>query len=230
MWGFISAGIGAISGAISAVGSALGSAAGTLGGLATGALNALKTAMPFLEPIMKIISSIAQMLGVFNKEDDMDELGAKAMQPEAKKSEEFKTYSEYIDHLRNDIKLDREKFDKAGEVEQLTRKSVGIGIAMRGINEEKGFNVPFETYVAMGKLGLGDKAKEVDMLIETFKDGKLGDFVKYVDGKLEGIEKNEQISDALTDAYKELEPEKSVEEIADKVMKAQVGDTPEVQK
>jgi hypothetical protein len=217
MLGFL---VSAVSSAISMV----SSMAGSLGGLASTAMNALKVAGPWLGQIANIVSAIAQLLGIFKKEDDVEEMGAKAMQSD-KKPEDFSSNTEYVEHLRNDIKLDREKFDAAGPAERMARTAVGTGIAMKGINEQKGFDVPIEAWVAMGKLGLDEtSAKEVDTIIDTFKDGKLEDFAKYVDGKLEGVEKNGEMGDTLADMYKELEPNSSVEEIEDKVMKMQVGD------
>jgi hypothetical protein len=211
-----------VSGAVSVIGSAIGSVAGSIGSLAQ---NTLKVAAGWLGPIATVVSAVATLLGVFNKEDDVEELGAKAMQPEAKKPEEFDTNAEYIDHLRNEVELDKEKFEKAGPTEQLARKAIGTGIAMKGINEEKGFETPIETWMALGKLGLDEtKVKEIDALLDAFKDGKLEDFAKYVDGKLEGIEKNEEISGILSETYKKLEPEAPIEDIEQKVMDTQVGD------
>jgi hypothetical protein len=215
----IMAGIGA---AIGAIGSTIGSVAGSLGGLAA---TALKVAAPWLGPIANIISAVAQMLGVFKKDDNIEEMGAKAMQPEAKSREDFESYAEYTEHLRNDVELDREKFEKAGPAEKLARTAVGTTIAMRGINEEKGFDIPIEAWVSMGKLGLDEtKVKEIDTIIDTFKDGKLDDFAKYVDGKLEGIDNNIQMSDSLQDMYQTLEPNSSQEQIEQKVMATRVGD------
>ena len=74
----------------------------------------------------------------------------------------------------------------------------------------------------MAKLNLTDKAEEVDKLLETFKEGKLEDFSKYVDEKLD-INKEGEIGNDLVDMYKDLEPNMSIEEIEDKVMKMDVG-------
>ena len=79
---------GAISGAISSAVSVVSSMAGSLGGLASAAMNALKVAGPWLGQIANIVSAIAQLLGIFKKEDNIEEMGAKAMQSD-KKPEDF---------------------------------------------------------------------------------------------------------------------------------------------
>lgn len=201
-----------VSSAVSSIGSALVSSASKL----------LDIAGTRLSPIVTIIQIVATLIGVLTKEDDVEELGAKAMQPESKKPEDFDSNAEYIDYLREEVKLDKEKFDKAGDVEKTARTAVGASIVAKGISERKGFDIPLETWVAMAKLNLTDKAQEVDKLLETFKDGKLEDFAKYVDGKLD-IKKEGEIGDELVDMYKELEPNTSIEEIEDRVMKMDVG-------
>ncbi len=200
-----------ISNAVSSIGSALVSSSSKL-------LDIVGTRLYVVSVIIQVV---AALIGVLTKEDDVEELGAKAMESD-KKPEEFDSNAEYIDYLREEVKLDKEKFDKANDVEKAARTAVGSIIVAKGISEQKGFDIPLETWVAMAKLNLTDKAQEVDKLLETFKDGKLEDFAKYVDGKLD-IKKEGEIGDDLLNMYKKLEPNTSIEEIEDRVMKMDVG-------
>lgn len=197
-----------VSSAVSSIGNALVSSASKL----------LDLPGTRLGPIVEIIRIVATLIGVLTKDDDVEEIGAKAMQPESKKPEDFDSNAEYIDYLREEVKLDKEKFNKAGDIEKAARTAVGASIVANGISEQKGFDIPLETWVAMAKLNLTDKAEEVDKLLETFKDGKLEDFSKYVDGTLD-IQKEGEIGDYLVEMYKELEPNSSIEEIEDRVIK-----------
>jgi len=208
--GFIGSCIGgavsAIGGAISSIGGALASAASTF----------LKVAGEFLGPVAQIISAISNMLGIKKEEEDLEEIGAKAMQSD-KKPEDFDNYTDYINHLRNDIQLDKAKFEKAGDAEKLARTAVGATVLAKGIEDKKGFEIPNETWVAMAKLGLENKEKEVDALLDTFKNGKLEDFARYVDGKLDAKTEGE-VGDKLVQMYQKLEPSASIEDIEKKVM------------
>ena len=203
---FVSGAVSAISSAIGSIGSALASSAGHF----------LKVASPWLGAVMQVIQVVSMLLGILNSEDDIEELGAKAMEAD-KKPEDFDSNAEYIDYLRNDIELDREKFENATDVEKTARQAVGASIVIKGIEEKKGFDIPVTTWVAMAKLGLEDKAEEIDKILETFKDGKLEDFVDYTEGKLEA-KKEVEVGDSLVEMYQELEPSMSKEEIEDKVM------------
>jgi len=197
--------------------SIISNVASTLGGLASNAGNFLKVASPWLGTVIQVIEVVSTLLGILNSKDNIDELGAKAMEAD-KKPEDFDSNAEYIDYLRNDIELDREKFDNATDVEKTARQAVGASIIIKGIEEKKGFEIPVTTWVAMAKLGLGEKAEEIDKILDTFKDGKLEDFVDYTEGKLDPKEEL-KVGDSLVEMYQELEPSMSIDEIEEKVMK-----------
>jgi hypothetical protein len=214
--------LGLISSAIGAISSALGSVAGTLGAVA---VKTLSVTGQWIGPVSNIVSATAQMYEVLNKEDKVEELGAKAMQPETRKAEEFSSNAEYLDYLRNDVKLDTESFKNAGEVEKVARQGVGMSLAMRGINEKKGFEIPVNAWVSMAKIGFDKTStKEVNAIIDTFKEEGLKSFAKYVDGKLENINKVENVTNSLVGMYKQLEPQTPIKAIEKKVMNMEVGD------
>jgi len=193
----------------------------TLGPLAEKAGKMLQIAGKYLTPIVQVIQAIGLLLGILKPKDDIEEMGAKAMNAD-KKPSDFDSNAEYINYLREEVQLDKEKFEKANDIEKAARKAVGASIVASAISEKKGFDIPLETWVAIAKLDLTDKAKEVDTLLETFKDEKLEDFAKYVDGKLD-IQKESKIGDDLVEMYKKLEPNASIDEIEEKVMKMDVS-------
>jgi putative Mn2+ efflux pump MntP len=208
-----------ISSAVSVVASAIGSIGGSL---AASTSTFLKVAAPWLGTVIQVIQIVSMLLDILKPGDNVEEFGAKAMEAD-KKPEDFDSNAEYIDYLRNEVKLDQEKFDSATEPEKMARMAVGASIVAKGIEEKKGFDIPLTMWVAMAKIGLDDKATEIDKILETFKNGKLEDFVKYTEGKLDA-KKELEIGDSLVDMYKELEPNMSEKDIENKVMKMDVGD------
>jgi len=158
---FVSSAVSVISSVASGLGSAVSSAAGSL----------LKIASPWLEPIAQIAQVIGIALGVLKPKDDVEELGAKAMQSD-KPMEAFATTSAYIDYLRSEVKLNQEKFESATKGERFARTAVGAAITIKGVEEKKGFEIPIETWIALGKMGtdkLANKEQEIDAIIDTFK-------------------------------------------------------------
>jgi len=136
------------SSAVSAISSALGSISGSIGGVAE---SLLKVAAPYLGPISQIVSLVAQFIGVLKADDNIDELGTKAMEAD-KKPEDFASNAEYIDYLRNEVELDKEKFDKASDVKKMERKEVGVYVVSKGIEEKKGFDMGKKERVGMEKM------------------------------------------------------------------------------
>jgi len=196
---------------------------GSIGGaLASRASSFLKIASPWLGAVVQVIQMVGTFLNIIKPEDNIEELGAKAMEAD-KKPEDFDSNAQYIDYLKNEVKLDQEKFDKATEPEKMARMAVGATIVAKGIEEKKGFDIPMTTWVAMAKLNLTDKADEIDKILDTFKEGKLEDFVNYTEGKLDA-KKEIEVGDSLVNMYKELEPNMSEQDIEKKVMKMDIGD------
>jgi len=207
-------------GFLSSVGSCISSACSVISSAVSGAVGALATGLAKLESGLGAVSAIVQViglaLGIIKPKEDVEELGAKAMQTD-KKPEDFDQYSDYIDHLRNDIKLDKEKFENATDTEKLARTAVGTSIVIKGVEESKGFDIPLKAWVAMATMGLeGKSGAEVGAIIDAFK----GDFTtlsEYTKGEL-SVKKDMETSETLVSLYKELEPNVSDKDIEAKVM------------
>ena len=86
------------------------------------------------------IRKIGVALGVIEDDEDIDELGAKAMEAD-KKPEDFEYVSDYIQYLKDEVQLDREKSEKADDKTKAARKAVGATIVAKGIEEKKDTNI-----------------------------------------------------------------------------------------
>lgn len=202
-----------VSGAVSAISSAFGS----LGSLVSVASNFLKVASPYLGIIGNIISIVGNLLGVKKEDENLEEIGAKAMKSD-KKPENFDSYNDYIKHLRENIKLDKEEMENASKELKLARTAVGATVVSKGIEEKKEMEISVDTWVAMAKAGLDGKIDVVNLILDTFKDkNEQKDFANYVDGKA-GFKEEKIVTDKLTDIYKSLEPNASDIDIEKKVM------------
>ncbi len=206
---------GAISGACSMVSSAFSSIGGALGNIASMAASALKIAAPFIDSIVKAIESVGVMLGILTPEDNSEELGAKAMMAE-KKPEDFDSTAEYIEYLRNDVKLDKEKLKNADESTKLASKYVGISLTSKAIEEKLDANIPMEFWKEVAIQNL--KAKEITSTIESYKRNNLdtAEYGTYLNGDMKIADKKEH-SNAISEAYRELEPSLTSEQIDEKI-------------
>lgn len=202
--------------AVSSVASFVSNTVSSIGGALAGAANTLlKVAGPMLGNVGNVIQLVATFFDVLKPNDNIEELGAKAMIAD-KKPEDFDSNADYINYLRNEIELDKAKFDKADAVEKSARTAVGASISAKGIEEKTGTRIPAEFWVAVTEQSL--KAKDISAIIHAFKEDKLDDYIAFTKGELSP--KNElNTGDKLVDMYKNLEPNLTAEEIEDKVMK-----------
>ncbi|EAI7225308.1 hypothetical protein CK602_08505, partial [Campylobacter coli] len=94
----------AVGGFISSCASAIGSACKAIGGVIMDGIGKLAGAMlPHIGTISIILNIIGQITGLFNKDDNVEDLGA-AMRQSDKKPEDFDSINAYIDYLKNEIK------------------------------------------------------------------------------------------------------------------------------
>ena len=209
----VSGAIGFVSSVASSIGGALSAVAGSL----------LKVALPYVGAVLSVINVISTILGVIKPEENLDELGDKALNA-GKKIEEFDTTAEYIDYLRNDVPFDKEKFDKLSDSEKLARSAIGASIALKGVEEKKGFDISTDTLVTLAKMQENNLIKESDFdkVLDEFKydQKELNDFVE----DKADFETSEIVEDKLLLVYQELEPNLSQEEIKEKVFNTQIGE------
>lgn len=210
--------MGWISSAISAVGSFIGGAASTIGsaisGFAKSAFSIIaKLPIPGLEIInivsiaAKIIHSVVEFLGI-KSEEDPEVLGAKAEQSD-KSLEDFDNDVEaYIKYLKEEVKLDKERFDNMTPEERMGCKAIGMSLETRAVEEKiGGIEISPECLATLTKIqtaGINIDAKELVGIVKILKEQgvtNMNDVVDFLDGKGDSdrIKTGEALSAALGD-------------------------------
>jgi len=197
--------------------SLVSSAVSTVGkALVTGATKLLEVAGKNLETIVNVIEIVGKVLDVIGQNENVDELGAKAMQSE-KTPEDFDKISEYIEHLKNDVELDIDKFDNAKVEDKFARKAIGATIVSKGIEAKKDVLIPMEFWKEVTKQEMN--STEIDKTIDIFKNNNMENkFSEYMNGKLE-YKDEVKVGKMIIEMYRELEPNMTIEQIEDKVMR-----------
>ena len=137
------------------------------------------------------------------------------MEPD-KKPEDFEYVSDYIQYLKDEVQLDREKFEKADDKTKAARKGVGATIVAKGIEEKKDTNIPMDFWVEAARHKM--KSDEIDKVISMFKEEKMeNNFGDYLKGNLD-YKTETKTGNMLVKMYKDLEPNLSIEEIEEKIM------------
>lgn len=205
----------------STIASALSSAASFIGGVIGPGLSKLSNILEITEKVMEIIEgvsniveTIGKILGLIDKEETAQELGAKALESD-KKADDFDSVEDYICYLRNEVSLDMQKFETMNDTDKLTCASVGSVILAKGISEKKEIEVDIDFLVDVANLKM--QAKEVEAYIDNFKEKdlelNLGDYLR---GELP-IPENLKIKPVIKETLSQLNPDLSESQIDDKI-------------
>lgn len=181
----------------------------------------IELAIKAIEVIATIVSALAEALGFKEENEEVDELGAKAVQCD-KKPEDFDSTEKYIEYLRNEVKLDEEKFNNMSESEKLACNAVGVSILTKGVEEKAGVSISPEFLLEIAKLKNNNiiDGKEILTYIDTFKSNGLTnmkDMSDYLKASLDEF-KIEKVDSAVVDAIKKLNPNMSDDAIQEKVV------------
>ena len=215
----ISSGVSAISSGLSGVGNALGKIAENLSGKLATKLLYFVPVIGDIAMVIDLIVAVADMLGVFDKEENPEELGVKAEQAE-KKPEDFESTQEYIKYLNEEVQIDQEAFDNLSEDEKLAYKITGASIILDGVAEKKGLDID-PTFVRDFAVA-GFTAKEMDVLLDKFKDMKaktnLDDYFKGEMSMKDEVKVSDSLEQGLKDIRPDEDPFKKITEIRDRTL------------
>ena len=118
-----------------------------------------------------IMGDILFALGI--NADPVDELGAKIAQAD-KGVDDFESIEAYITYLKNEIELDKEKFEALSEEERVSYTITGMAVEAGAIGEKLGIEIPADVVEIVAKVAEIGKvvvdAKELISLIGNLKD------------------------------------------------------------
>jgi len=179
----------------------------------------LKMSIETLKTVTTVLEIIAKALEIIKEEENVEELGDKAMRAD-KKMEDFDSVNEYIEYLRNEIKTSQEELKKLPLEERLARRAIGSALLSKAISERKSLEIPVEFWKEAVEARLS--AKEIDYFLDKFKKAGISptDFAKYLRKEL-NREKEAKIDKFLLENFKELEPNLDEKDIEEKIVRLQ---------
>lgn len=203
------------------IGGALSAAATVIGPVLTSAATFLVTKLPVVletaavcvSAISTVVTKVSEMLSIAPPGEKPDELGAKAMQEGTRPIGFEETTQEYLDYLRNDVVLDREKFEKMTKEERLNCEVIGDTMLAKSIEEKTGVEMTGEFLLTIPQANL--QYQTVSALIKEFSNAgitSLNDFTRYISNDMSEAEA-EKVGGAVKEAIRDTSPEMSQEDI-----------------
>lgn len=175
--GWFSSAIGSV---CSAVCSAVSSVCSRIGGAIMGGIGSLAPVIsPWLSVAVAVISVLAEIFTEKPKEEKPEELGMKAEQAD-KKPENFDSINDYIEYLRQEIKVDAAKLENLSEEERMKYQAVGLGLYVKNIEEKQGMKLdPAFLKVVPEMINLGYTAQDIGNLMQSMKKNGVNDMKMY---------------------------------------------------
>lgn len=175
--GWFSSAIGSV---CSAVCSAVSSVCSSIGGAIMGGIGSLAPAIsPWIAVAVKVISFLAELFTEKPVEEKPEELGMKAEQAD-KKPEDFDSINEYIEYLRQEIKVDAAKLENLSEEERMKYQVLGLGLYVKNIEEQQGMKLdPAFLKVVAEIINLGYSAQDIGNLMQSMKKNGVSDMKMY---------------------------------------------------
>lgn len=175
--GWFSSTIGSV---CSAVCSAVSSVCSSIGGAIMGGIGSLAPVIsPWLSVAVAVISVLAEIFTEKPKEEKPEELGMKAEQAD-KKPEDFDSINDYIEYLRQEIKVDAAKLENLSEEERMKYQAVGLGLYVKNIEEKQGMKLdPAFLKVVPEMINLGYTAQDIGNLMQSMKKNGVNDMKMY---------------------------------------------------
>lgn len=223
--GWFSSAIGSV---CSAVCSAVSSVCSSIGGAIMGGIGSLAPVIsPWLSIAVAVISVLAEIFTEKPKEEKPEELGMKAEQAD-KKPEDFDSINDYIEYLRQEIKVDDAKLENLSEEERMKYQAVGLGLYVKNIEEKQGMKLdPAFLKVVPEMINLGYTAQDIGNLMQSMKKNGVSDmkmYPEFMKGELlPGTPERKQVFTSVKDMVeqhfngKEFNLGQELDKLADKV-------------
>ena len=202
-----------IAAVVGSVGAAIGSALSTAGAFISGAAIKLgpiianyasnfianvakipaidiETIKTMVDIACKIIHSICDFLGI-ESETDPAILGAKAEQADKTLSDYDNDTEAYIKYLKDEIEIDKEKFEKMSSEQKMGCKAVGIALEVKAVENRIGeVKIPPEYVATLAKIQMGSDlvigSKDLVDIIFNLKSAGIHNMLEvtdYLEGK-----------------------------------------------
>lgn len=229
MSGWVSSLCSAVGSALSSVCSAVGSLCSGIGGAVMRGVSALApTLAPHILVFVAVISILAELFTDKPKEEKPEEIAMKAEQAD-KKPEDFDSISDYLEYLRNEVKLDPAKLEKLTPEERQKYQLVGLGLYIKDIEEKSGLKLDPDFVKAIPKLkDQGYEAADIANLMQSMKNNGVTDMKQYVDfmkGDLQpGSPERQQVGASVKDMVEQhfkgedVNMRKEINKLADTVI------------
>lgn len=177
--------------------------------LIAGIIGVAETFVQVVEIVQTVTTIVKKIPKKTDVKPDMNpyELGLKA-ETANRSTDEFENVKEYIDYLRDEVKIDSKKIRTLSDEDKVYYGMIGTGIYIKEIEEEYDIYTSGEFWRTVADMNL--RGEDVKTYIKIFKDNGIKDMSEmsnYIKGKksINGTD-SQRISDSLLAALRLIYP------------------------
>lgn len=173
----------------------------------------VETAIAVLRTVGPVLKEVAKLFDIDMKNDNVEEIGKKTMQEGTRSKMEEESMEEYLEYLRNEVKLDEERWKNMTETDKLQANAAGVSMVATAISEKAKVELSPDFILAMNKMEMS--AKQISEYIKSFSEkniDSMDSFTDYLRGELSGDSKKE-VFEAIEETESKLNPELSTGEV-----------------
>lgn len=164
-----------------------------------------------------ITQVIAQVRGLSLINENVEELGAKTMQEGTRARMEEESIDDYLNYLRNEVELDKEKMRAMSVEDKIRCNVIGTGMLSESISKDSGIDITGNFLYEISKMKMS--GEEINKYIDAFSANSIDSmesFVTYLRGDLSGKD-SEIVGNTIESVVKSLAPDSSRGEVLMKI-------------
>lgn len=180
---------------------------------------ALEIGKIVLHAIAEVVVKTAQIIEISPENENVEELGAKAMQEDTRPRMDDESMEDYLDYLRNEVTLDKEKLLMLSEENKIKCQAVGVGMLSEAIFEKNGVELSPAFLIAMNKMRMS--AEILSTYLKEFSKNEINTMdilLDYLKGNLSDME-TKDTHNIIRDIEKHISPDANMLEIQEKIEK-----------
>lgn len=200
--------------------SGLTSLASTIGPVVAKVATTIVTKLPEITrtiiKVAEVISEVAKILGM-NEHETPEVIGAKMQQEGTRGRLDDESMEEYLDYLREEIKLDKEKMLNMSDEDRVKCTAIGIGALSQTINEKFDVKLSGDFIVDMNKMQM--TAQEIASYVKKFECKgieSMDTLSDFLNDKLSDAEK-QQVYETITEVENELSPQATQSDVNERI-------------
>ncbi len=215
MFGILATIASSITGLFSGMG--LAAACRTASELIVALPKALEIGKVVLQGIAEVIIKVAEILEISPKDENVEEIGVKAMQKDTRPRMEDESMEDYLSYLRDEVALDKKKMLNMTEEQKIQCQAVGVSMLSEAISEKNGVEISPAFLIAMNKMRMsGD---ELAMYLKKFSKYdilSMDSLLEYLKGNLND-EETQTMYEVVTETERTISPDASLLDVQEKI-------------